>query len=175
MTDTFRGDNARLIDSAEALLSLDAAGAIGPNGIGGHARDIIAAFIARLPRAAAALAAFDEDLARIGGCTDGGCVIVKPRGMHTNGGCKCPRDQIKMQHYIQAVNRMRAKLVSGAGRTVVVEVKNEILGDSVFWRGPATAIGGIHNIPARETAALVVKDGKARVCGMWHVRIEEGS
>lgn len=52
---------------------------------------------------------------------------------------------------------------------IVVEVKNEILGDSVFWRGPAEQIAKIRNIPARETAKAVAKDGKKRVCGMWHV------
>lgn len=60
-------------------------------------------------------------------------------------------------------------------RTVVVEVKNEILGDSEFWRGPENRISAIRNIPARQTAALVVKDGKSRKCGMWHVRIEAAS
>ena len=49
MTDEFNGDNAKLIKSAQALLDLDAAGALVPHGIGGHARVIIAAFIARLP------------------------------------------------------------------------------------------------------------------------------
>lgn len=58
-------------------------------------------------------------------------------------------------------------------RIVVVEVKNEILGDSEFWRGPEDRISTIRNIPARQTAQLVVKDGKARKCGMWHVRIED--
>lgn len=50
-----------------------------------------------------------------------------------------------------------------------VEVKNEILGDSVFWEGPTNQIHMIRNIPARMTAELVAKDGKERVCGMWHV------
>ncbi len=27
------------------------------------------------------------------GCTDGGCLIRRPKGMHTNGGCKC-RDRL---------------------------------------------------------------------------------
>lgn len=27
----------------------------------------------------------------IGGCTDGNCVIERPKGMHTNGGCHCYR------------------------------------------------------------------------------------
>jgi hypothetical protein len=26
------------------------------------------------------------------GCTDGGCVVQRPTGMHTNGGCRCSRD-----------------------------------------------------------------------------------
>lgn len=52
---------------------------------------------------------------------------------------------------------------------IIVEVKNEILGDSVFWRGPAENIEEIRNIPARETAKAVAKDGQKRVLGMWHV------
>lgn len=55
---------------------------------------------------------------------------------------------------------------------IVVEVKNEILGDSEFWRGPEDKIAEIRNVPARLTAQQVVKDGKPRVCGMWHVRQE---
>jgi hypothetical protein len=57
---------------------------------------------------------------------------------------------------------------AGLGR-IRVEVKNEFLGNSVFWEGAAADIRMIHNIPARQTAELVAKDGKARVCGMWHV------
>lgn len=52
---------------------------------------------------------------------------------------------------------------------VRVEVKNKILGDSVFWEGEAERVGEIRNIPARETAKLVAKDGQARTSGMWHV------
>jgi hypothetical protein len=50
-----------------------------------------------------------------------------------------------------------------------VEYKSEVLGDGVFWEGPATAVAEIHNIPARETAQMVAEDGKARAYGMWHV------
>lgn len=45
--DNFRGDNAALIRNAKALLDLDADGALFPHGIGGHARGIIEAFVAR--------------------------------------------------------------------------------------------------------------------------------
>ena len=32
------------------------------------------------------------DLAeQIGGCGDGGCVVFRRTGMHTNGGCRCTR------------------------------------------------------------------------------------
>jgi len=55
---------------------------------------------------------------------------------------------------------------------IVVEVKNEILGDSEFWRGPEDRIAEIRNVPARLTAQKVAMDGKPRVCGMWHVRQE---
>lgn len=48
ITDSFEGDNAALVRSAKALLDLDAAGALVPHGIGGHARTIIEAFICRI-------------------------------------------------------------------------------------------------------------------------------
>lgn len=57
----------------------------------------------------------------------------------------------------------------GKTMEIIVEVKNEILGDSVFWRGPAENIEEIRNIPARETAKAVAMDGQKRVLGMWHV------
>lgn len=55
---------------------------------------------------------------------------------------------------------------------IIVEVKNEILGDSEFWSGDESDISQIRNIPARMTAEQVVRDGKPRKCGMWHVRQE---
>lgn len=55
---------------------------------------------------------------------------------------------------------------------IVVEVKNAILGDCEFWRGPEDRVSEIRNIPARMTAEEVALDGKPRVCGMWHVRQE---
>lgn len=49
MTDKFQGTDEELIQSAKALLELDASGTLVPHGIGGHARAIILAFIERLP------------------------------------------------------------------------------------------------------------------------------
>jgi hypothetical protein len=30
--------------------------------------------------------------AQVGGCADGNCVVLRPKGMHTNGGCRCTHD-----------------------------------------------------------------------------------
>ena len=48
MKDAFRGDTSHLISSIEALLSLDAEGALVPHGIGGHARDLLSSAAVRL-------------------------------------------------------------------------------------------------------------------------------
>jgi hypothetical protein len=29
---------------------------------------------------------------QVGGCADGNCVVLRPNGMHTNGGCRCTHD-----------------------------------------------------------------------------------
>ncbi len=50
-----------------------------------------------------------------------------------------------------------------------VEVKNDILGNSVFWEGDSSNISNIMNIVARKLAEYVVKDGITRSNGMWLV------
>ena len=50
--DDFNGDNAKLIESARALISLSDSGSLAPHGIGGHARAILSAFIVRTEAAA---------------------------------------------------------------------------------------------------------------------------
>jgi len=52
-----------------------------------------------------------------------------------------------------------------------VAVKNEIMGDSIFWEGPSVKISEIRNIPARMLAERVVTDGKERKDGMWVVSV----
>lgn len=53
----------------------------------------------------AALDERNEYLAQLGGCGDGHCIVVKPKGMHTNGGCRCWLDGFKMQRYAYANNK----------------------------------------------------------------------
>jgi len=49
--DSFRGTDRHLIACTEALLSLDAKGALVPHGVGGHARNLLTALATRLAEA----------------------------------------------------------------------------------------------------------------------------
>ncbi|WP_061959860.1 hypothetical protein [Cupriavidus pauculus] len=55
---------------------------------------------------AQALAMYDSMRDHIGGCTDGGCVIKRPTGMRTNGGCKCATDKYKAQRMMYAGQKL---------------------------------------------------------------------
>lgn len=54
-----------------------------------------------------ALDALDDALATIGGCGDGNCIVLKPKGQHTNGGCRCSQDRMKMQRFAFAMTQFR--------------------------------------------------------------------
>jgi hypothetical protein len=69
-------------------------------GVGAAARDVLTKALAR----------YDELMASLRGCTDGGCVIRKPKGMHTNGGCRCHRAQLKAQVAMGAAQDLRKAL-----------------------------------------------------------------
>lgn len=58
----------------------------------------------------AALENYDSALTLLGGCTDGNCVIKKPIGMHTNGGCRCYTDETKARRAMQCASFLRARL-----------------------------------------------------------------
>jgi hypothetical protein len=57
-------------------------------------------------------------LETIGGCTDGYCIIIKPTGAHTNGGCKCWSDKYKMQRFAYADNKFADEI-----RTLLPEIE----------------------------------------------------
>ena len=56
---------------------------------------------------------------------------------------------------------------------IKVEVKNKLLGDSVFWEGDEKDINKIGNLPAREMAKALVTPGLlygvTQKSGMWRV------
>lgn len=53
---------------------------------------------------------YDQLMDSVQGCTDGGCLIRKPQGMHTNGGCRCNRDSMKTQRVLYAAKQLRAAI-----------------------------------------------------------------
>lgn len=58
-----------------------------------------------------ALYRFQVMATHLGGRTDGGCLVKRPTGMHTNGGCKCHETKIKAQRMLQAGQQL-AKAVA---------------------------------------------------------------
>ncbi|HHV66403.1 MAG TPA: hypothetical protein GXX48_01950 [Ochrobactrum intermedium] len=65
--------------------------------------------IAMLDDAAADL---NEQLSVIGSCGNAHCIILAPGGQHTNGGCQCWQDRMKMQRFAVAMNRYRDRIAS---------------------------------------------------------------
>ncbi|MCO8609680.1 hypothetical protein KGP95_13295 [Burkholderia multivorans] len=55
----------------------------------------------------AAAKRYDDLMGSVQGCGDGGCLIRKPQGMHTNGGCRCYRDSMKMHRVAYAAQELR--------------------------------------------------------------------
>jgi len=49
----------------------------------------------------------EKNAEALGGCSDGNCVIHKPKGMHTNGGCRCASDRNRIYRYVQYVAYFR--------------------------------------------------------------------
>lgn len=72
-------DNQHLIDCMRALLDMDAAGALVPYGIDGHARALLEAAIRRLEPGAAALQQPSSNVAH------GKIAYLEARGYHVNG------------------------------------------------------------------------------------------
>jgi hypothetical protein len=63
--------------------------------------------IAEVRRVRKAAAFYDDLMASVQGCTDGGCLIRAPKGMHTNGGCRCNRDSMKTQRVLYVAKQLR--------------------------------------------------------------------
>lgn len=61
--------------------------------------EIAQEFEGKLVRISELLDHYQNCMESIGGCGDGNCVIIKPEGMHTNGGCRCFERRIEMRRY----------------------------------------------------------------------------
>lgn len=57
---------------------------------------------------AIALKERDDALRQIGSCGDGGCCVIPPEGLHTNGGCRCvryPEDKYRAERALRINQR----------------------------------------------------------------------
>ena len=70
----------------------------------------LAKFKALAETLAGALEQYDQGCAAIGGCSDGYCVIQRPKGMHTNGGCRCSDDRNRMRRFASRAAYFREKV-----------------------------------------------------------------
>jgi hypothetical protein len=59
-----------------------------------------------------ALEELNHNLETIGGCTNGNCQVIPPKGMHTNGGCKCLKDYITAQKVVWAYKEFVKDIVT---------------------------------------------------------------
>lgn len=57
-----------------------------------------------------ALSRYESMRDSVGGCGDGSCLIKKPSGMATNGGCRCTRDYLKTQRMMMAAQELFNRL-----------------------------------------------------------------
>lgn len=64
----------------------------------------------KVEEVARAMAEYDAVADHVGSCGDGGCVVKRPKGMHTNGGCRCSSDKYKAQRMMSAGLRLRHAL-----------------------------------------------------------------
>lgn len=60
-------------------------------------------------------------LEQIGGCGDGGCMIHVRPGMHTNGGCRCSTDPLKMRQTVHTY-----KMAVKEQKQEIAELKAEV-------------------------------------------------
>lgn len=74
------------------------------------------------PKIIAALKSYDEGMAHIGSCGDGNCLIVRPKGQHTNGGCRCSTDKYKAQRAMQ-----RGRMLADAVRASLMDEEKQPL------------------------------------------------
>jgi hypothetical protein len=59
----------------------------------------------KLSRIQTAVEIREVQLVELGGCRDGNCIVLRTKGQHTNGGCRCSRDYIRMERLARIERR----------------------------------------------------------------------
>ena len=67
-------------------------------------------------------------LEQIGGCGNANCIVYEPPGQHTNGGCKCNRDPMRMS---QTVWAYKQALAGSTSREDALRAEVEALREAV--------------------------------------------
>ena len=57
-----------------------------------HRDNIVTRLAARVRELEGLASSYLHAAKQVGGCGDGNCVVLRPNGMHTNGGCRCTHD-----------------------------------------------------------------------------------
>jgi len=117
------------------------------------------------------LEAWNKALTVVGGCGDGNCVVLRPKGMHTNGGCRCHEDRMKSRRVMSLASYYKNKIESAMADQVQQKLlwtnwKSDLdalvsCGDtSCFVKSPAPGTvvtnGGCRCNMATITEALVI-------------------
>ena len=94
-------------------------------------------------------------LKQIGGCGDGGCMIHVRPGMHTNGGCRCSTDPLKMRQTVHTYK--------GAVAAQAQEIKRlRALVEDAYFEGSDDSVHGYGRdwLGSESAAALQPKEGE---------------
>ena len=74
-----------------------------------------------------------ERLGQIGGCGNAHCIVYEPPGQHTNGGCKCNRDPMRMTQTVWAYKQALAGAAAREdGLQAEVEALKGLLEDALI-------------------------------------------
>lgn len=113
-------------------------------------------------------------LAEIGGCMDGHCLVVRPTGMHTNGGCRCWKDAMTMQRVLHAYRSFKADLTDAleaslserreadAGRVEALEAalaETRLAADAILGRVTMVAGRYLYDAPSADLVPVLAEEG----------------
>ena len=116
----------------------------------------------------------EADLSKLG-CYDGCCVVFRPRGMHTNGGCRCVRNMLdsenprgKLEHVLRLAQERLHASPDDEGDPVTLRRKlDAALVGVVRLRAHEGAVDAVLGI-VRENARLHGIDEHAS--SLWAIR-----
>jgi len=78
------------------------------------------------------------------GCHDGACIVHRPEGMHTNGGCHCHEDKRLMRMTVLYLRRrvefLVANLVAIKAELAYANAENRLLSSAFYAAAPEACV-----------------------------------